>query len=88
MDGQVQRRLDDDWRDAGLGLLDIARIAYLDPLRLPVGMDPGLEAHRAYDPPAMTYSNATHVCEVVVDIETGVVTPVRYLVAEDCGHGA
>ena len=48
-------------------------------------MEPGLEAHRAYDPPPMTYSNATHVCEVVVDIETGVVTLERYVVAEDCG---
>jgi carbon-monoxide dehydrogenase large subunit len=83
--GQVQRLLGGEWHDAGMGLKDIARIAYLDPLRLPPGMDPGLEAHRAYDPPPMTYSNAAHICEVVVDIETGVVTPVRYIVAEDCG---
>ncbi len=84
-DGRVERCLADDWQDAGLGLIDIARIAYLDPLRLPPGMEPGLEAHRAYDPPPMTYSNAAHLCEVLVDTETGVVTPVRYLVAEDCG---
>jgi carbon-monoxide dehydrogenase large subunit len=84
-DGWVERCLAGDWRDAGLGLVDIARIAYLDPLRLPPGMEPGLEAHRAYDPPPMTYSNAAHLCEVVVDTETGVATPVRYLVAEDCG---
>lgn len=84
-DGQVERCLADTWQDAGLGLTDIARIAYLDPLRLPPGMEPGLEAHRAYDPPPMTYSNAAHLCEVVVDTETGVTTPVRYLVAEDCG---
>jgi carbon-monoxide dehydrogenase large subunit len=84
-DSRIQRYLADDWQDSGLGLLDIARIAYLDPLRLPDGMEPGLEAHRAYDPPPMTYSNAAHLCEVVVDTETGVVTPVRYLLAEDCG---
>ena len=83
--GRVQRAIDGDWQDVGLGLKDIARTAYLDPLRLPPGMEPGLEAHRTYDPPAMTYSNAAHLCEVVVDVETGVVTPVRYLVAEDCG---
>ncbi len=84
-EGRVERRLAGDWQDAGLGLADIARIAYLEPLRLPPGLEPGLEAHRAYDPPPMTYSNAAHLCEVVVDIETGLVTPVRYLVAEDCG---
>jgi carbon-monoxide dehydrogenase large subunit len=84
-DGWVQRQIDGAWQDAGLGLPDIARVAYLDPLRLPLGMEPGLEAHRAYDPPPMTYSNAAHVCEVVVDTETGVVTPARYIVAEDCG---
>ena len=84
-EGRLERLLDGDWRDAGLGLTDIARIAYVDPLSLPPGMEPGLEAHRAYDPPPMAYSNAAHLCEVVVDTETGLVTPVRYLVAEDCG---
>jgi len=49
-------------------------------------MEPGIEAHRAFDPPAMTYSNATHICEAVVDCETGQVTIERYLVAEDCGQ--
>jgi aerobic carbon-monoxide dehydrogenase large subunit len=85
LDGRVERCLGGEWQEAGLGLADIARIAYLDPLRLPAGMEPGLEAHRAYDPPAMTYSNAAHLCEVVVDTETGTARPVRYLVAEDCG---
>lgn len=83
--GRLQRQLHGAWEDSGLGIVDLARTAYLDPLRLPDGMEPGLEAHKAYDPPAMTYSNATHLCEVVVDTETGLVTPVRYLVAEDCG---
>jgi carbon-monoxide dehydrogenase large subunit len=83
--GRVERPIEGGWQDTGLGLTDIARTAYLDPLSLPPGMEPGLEAHRAYDPPPMTYSNAAHLCEVVVDPETGVVTPVRYLVAEDCG---
>jgi carbon-monoxide dehydrogenase large subunit len=84
-DGRLQRMLDGEWRDAGYSLADIARIAYFDPARLPPGMEPGLEALRAYDPPPMTYANATHLCEVVVDIETGLVTPVRYVLADDCG---
>ena len=82
---RVERRLGGEWTDAGLSLVDVARVAYLDPLRLPPGMEPGLEAHRAYDPPPMTFSNSMHVCEVCVDVETGKVTVERYLVVEDCG---
>ncbi|HET8996434.1 MAG TPA: xanthine dehydrogenase family protein molybdopterin-binding subunit, partial [Acetobacteraceae bacterium] len=85
-DGRVQRMIGGDWTDAGLTLNDIARVAYADPLRLPEGMEPGLEAHRAYDPPPLTFSNATHACEVVVDVETGAVRVERYIVAEDCGR--
>jgi carbon-monoxide dehydrogenase large subunit len=85
-EGQVQRMIGGEWTNAGLTLTDIARVAYTDPLRLPEGMEPGLEAHRAYDPPPLTFSNATHVCEVVVDVETGVVRVGRYIVAEDCGR--
>jgi carbon-monoxide dehydrogenase large subunit len=83
--GRIERRLGGAWTDAGLSLADIAQVAYLDPLRLPPGMEPGLEAHKAYDPPPMTYSNATHVCEATVDIRTGGITLQRYLVVEDCG---
>lgn len=85
-EGRVERVLGGEKRDTGLGLRDIARVAYLDPLRLPPGVEPGLEAHRAYDPPAMTYSNATHVCEAVVDVRTGALKLERYVVAEDCGR--
>jgi carbon-monoxide dehydrogenase large subunit len=83
--GRIERRLGGEWVDAGLSLADVAHVAYLDPLRLPVGVEPGLEAHRAYDPPPMTYSNATHLCEAVVDIRTGAIALPRYLVVEDCG---
>jgi aerobic carbon-monoxide dehydrogenase large subunit len=84
-DGRVQQCEGGEWRDAGLALTDIARTAYLDPLSLPDGMTPGLEFHQTYEPPPMTYSNATHVCEVLVDAATGEVRFQRYLVAEDCG---
>lgn len=83
--GKILRRLAGVWQETGLALADIARIAYLDPLRLPQGMEPGLEAHKAYDPPAMTFSNATHVCEVAIDRRTGRIAIERYIVAEDCG---
>ena len=83
--GRVERHLAGEWTDAGIGLSEVAHTAYLDPLRLPAGMEPGLEAHRAYDPPPMTYSNATHLCEALVDADTGRITLERYLVVEDCG---
>ena len=82
---RITRQIGGEWTDAGLGLSDIAHVAYLDPLRLPSGMEPGLEVHKAYDPPPMVYSNATHLCEAVLDTDTGAVSLERYLVVEDCG---
>jgi carbon-monoxide dehydrogenase large subunit len=83
--GRVERRLSGEWHAAGPSLADIAHVAYLDPLRLPPGLEPGLEAHRTYDPPPMTFSNATHLCEVLLDVATGRIAVERYLVVEDCG---
>lgn len=83
--GQVERLIAGRWSDSGIGLVQIARTAYLDPLRLPGGLAPGLEVHLAYDPPPLTFSNATHFCEVEVDAATGAVAFNRYLVVEDCG---
>ncbi len=84
-DGRVEKRVDGEWIPAGLALADVARTAYLDPTALPSGMSPGLEFHKTYDPPPMTYSNSTHVCEVAVDAATGAIRFQRYVVAEDCG---
>lgn len=83
---EICRRDDADLHASGLRLADVARRAYLDPLSLPEGLDPGLEVHRTYDPPSMTYSNATHVCQVEIDPGTGAVSVPRYLVAEDAGR--
>lgn len=85
VDGSVQVWRDGDWHGTGIGLVDMARKAYLDPTNLPEGMSPGLEFHKTYDPPPMTYSNSSHVCEVEVNIDTGAVQFGRYVVAEDCG---
>jgi carbon-monoxide dehydrogenase large subunit len=84
-DGQVQRHEGGAWQDAGLALADIARVAYLDPLALPPGMSPGLEFHKTYEPPPMTYSNSSHACIVRLDAATGALQIERYVAAEDCG---
>jgi carbon-monoxide dehydrogenase large subunit len=84
-DGRVERRGEAGWEDTPITLAQVARTAYLDPLALPEGMSPGLDFSKTFDPAPMTYSNATHVCEVEVDVSTGAVKLLRYVVAEDCG---
>ena len=47
---------------------------------------PGLEASGRYRTQASSiWANATHVCTCEVDVETGLVTILRYIVSEDCG---
>ena len=50
------------------------------------GPAPGLEATSHFTPDQSTYSNGTHVAEVEVDVETGEVKVLRYVVMHDCGH--
>jgi aerobic carbon-monoxide dehydrogenase large subunit len=84
--GLVVRPTPDGDVQTGLTLTDIARLAHLSPLRLPAGMEPGLHVVLANDPPAMTYSNSTHICVVEIDRETGTTRILRYLAAEDSGQ--
>jgi carbon-monoxide dehydrogenase large subunit len=67
-------------------LAELAQKAYLAPMELPPGMAPGLEATQAFDPPALTFSSGTHVCEVEIDPETGALAIARYTIVEDCGR--
>jgi aerobic carbon-monoxide dehydrogenase large subunit len=85
VEGRVERAILGERVKTDITLAQVARTAYLDPTALPAGMAPGLDFSRTYDPPPMTYSNAAHACEVEVDVETGALKIVRYVVAEDCG---
>ena len=85
VDGRVERAILGERVKTDITLAQVARTAYLDPTALPAGMAPGLDFSRTYDPPPMTYSNAAHACEVEVDVETGALKILRYVVAEDCG---
>ncbi|MBF6170074.1 xanthine dehydrogenase family protein molybdopterin-binding subunit [Nocardia blacklockiae] len=72
--------------EATLTLAEIADIAYFQADSLPPGMSPGLESSGRYKTPQIAiWANATHVCTCEVDIETGQVTLLRYIVSEDCG---
>ncbi len=53
---------------------------------LPAGVTPGLAATHDFVPPAITYTNGTHVVECEVDPETGFVRLTRYVVVHDCGR--
>jgi len=70
----------------GLTYAEIARIAYLAPHELPAGTPAGLEASGRYTAAAaQAWTNASHVCTCEVDIATGQVQLLRYIVSEDCG---
>jgi carbon-monoxide dehydrogenase large subunit len=70
--------------DRSLSLAELAE-ASEDPARLPEGMEPGLSANESYKPKASTYPNGTHVCELEVDPDTGVVRVERFTVVDDFG---
>ena len=53
--------------------------------RRPEGIDAGLEESFYWEPPTVTWSNATHLAVVEVDIVSGQIGIERYVVAHDCG---
>jgi carbon-monoxide dehydrogenase large subunit len=82
-------REDDVFRVAGtnrsLGWSDIARAAHT-PQVLPPGDRAGLSAAATFNADAgPTFPNGCHVCEVEIDIETGVLEIVRYIEVGDVG---
>lgn len=71
---------------SGITLAEIADIAHFQPESLPPGVPPGLEAGGRYRPESpIIWANATHLCTCAVDVVTGEVTLLRYIVSEDCG---
>ncbi len=70
--------------EVSVGIVDVARRAWQG-FRLPEGMEPGLQATYAYDPPSATFSYATHACRVAIDESTGQVEVEDYVVVNDCG---
>ena len=71
---------------AGLTLTEVAEIAYFGHDKLPREIPLGLEASARYRSESFNvWANATHVCTCEIDPDTGQVTLLRYIVAEDCG---
>jgi carbon-monoxide dehydrogenase large subunit len=51
----------------------------------PDGVEAGLEESFYFEPPTVTWSNATHLALVEVDIASGQIEIEKYVVAHDCG---
>src|SRR3989440_4105489 len=66
--------------EAALRLVKPRKGAVLAP-----GEEPGLEAHGYYAPPHATFASGCHAAIVEVDIATGDVKILRYVVQHDCG---
>jgi carbon-monoxide dehydrogenase large subunit len=71
--------------DRGVTFAEVARAAYV-PKSLPAGMEPGFSETAAFTPPAVTFPNGCHVCEVEIDPETGAVRVVRHTIVDDVGR--
>jgi carbon-monoxide dehydrogenase large subunit len=65
---------------------EIATLAYYQPGRMTQGDPLGMEVTARFTPSGgITWSNACHACTCEVDVVTGKVTLLRYIVSEDCG---
>jgi carbon-monoxide dehydrogenase large subunit len=54
--------------------------------KLPEEMEPGLEAIFYFVPPTVTWANAAHVAVIEVDVQTGNIKLLDYIVAHDAGR--
>jgi carbon-monoxide dehydrogenase large subunit len=71
--------------DRGVAWSQVARTAYQS-RALPPGLEPGFSETAAFTPPAVTFPNGCHLCEVEIDVETGAVRVIRYSVVDDVGR--
>jgi aerobic carbon-monoxide dehydrogenase large subunit len=66
---------------------DLARVLKGAPgYPFPKDIEPGLESSATFRVDQLAYSNACHVAEVEVDVETGSVRILRYLAMQDAGR--
>jgi carbon-monoxide dehydrogenase large subunit len=63
----------------------VATAAYYAPHNLPDGMESGLENTSRFAPNGPTHANSTQICTCEVNIETGQVTLLEFVIGEDCG---
>ncbi len=71
--------------DRILSLIECAKLATPE-LALPVGREPGLDETAYFEVPTTSWGNAVHAAFVEVDVATGAVKILRYVVLHDCGR--
>ena len=64
---------------------EVVTVAY-GAVKLPPGMEPGLESTRFFEPSNFTFPFGTHVCVVEIDEETGEPKITKYVAVDDCGN--
>ncbi|HKE74432.1 MAG TPA: xanthine dehydrogenase family protein molybdopterin-binding subunit [Acidimicrobiales bacterium] len=69
----------------GVTLAEVAHLATAGIAALPPDVDTTLEVTTRYRLDRPVHSNACHMCTCEVDVETGMVRLLRYVVSEDCG---
>ncbi|MEM4353163.1 MAG: xanthine dehydrogenase family protein molybdopterin-binding subunit [Candidatus Caldarchaeum sp.] len=84
--------------EKALTFAQIAAVAYNRVVRLPPGMEPSLRATYVYRSPhckpprrsdfnvQVPKASSVHIAVVEVDVETGVVKILRYVIVHDCGN--
>ncbi|MGI9379664.1 MAG: xanthine dehydrogenase family protein molybdopterin-binding subunit [Methyloligellaceae bacterium] len=71
--------------DKSMNIAEIAFAAYV-PHNYPEGLEPGLDETAFYDPLNFSFPAGTHVAEVEIDPDTGVVDVVNYSAVDDFGN--
>ena len=70
--------------DKAMSIGEVAFNAYV-PHSYPEGLEPGFDENAFFDPLNFSFPAGTHICEVEVDPETGVVDIVKYSAVDDFG---
>jgi len=72
--------------DRSKAFAEVSLAAYV-PHNYPLDkLEPGLDETAFYDPTNFTYPAGTHICEVEIDPETGVVKVVNFTASDDFGN--
>jgi carbon-monoxide dehydrogenase large subunit len=68
-----------------MSFTDVVTVAY-NAVKMPPGMEPGMEATRFFEPSNFTFPFGTHVCVVELDEDTGEPKLTKYVAVDDCGN--
>ncbi|HEX9465690.1 MAG TPA: xanthine dehydrogenase family protein molybdopterin-binding subunit, partial [Alphaproteobacteria bacterium] len=71
--------------DKSKTFVDIVKAAYA-PAQLPKGLSPGLDETANSLVLPSTYPNGCHICEIEIDVGTGIVSIERYTIVDDFGR--